>query len=148
VDALDESPSFVGAETDSKQPTIDKAGTVTILLLHGPSTNAVAQYPIAEKIPNTGSFTWTPSNDIDPESTHYGLQLIVDATGQYQYTPQFGISGQKSVSSSASKPASSEQSTPSASSEGGSYPIASHPAEPSKATSVPGYPMVSRLDSL
>ncbi|MCJ1442069.1 MAG: hypothetical protein MMC23_002561 [Stictis urceolatum] len=130
-------------------PTIDKAGTVTILLLHGPSTNAVPMYPIAQKIPNSGSFEWTPSADLAPESTHYGLQLIVDATGQYQYTPQFGISG---AASSGGVSSSYEISTaPAPTSSAGGYPTAPVPSsssaggyptepEPSSSSSAGGYP--------
>ena len=72
------------------QPTTE--GTVTLVLLKGPSTNAVPQYPIVEAIPNTGSYLWTPSTDLAPGEVGYGIQLIVDATGQYQYSTQFGIS--------------------------------------------------------
>lgn len=80
-------------------------GTVTLVLLKGPSTNAVPQYAIAEKIKNSGSYVWTPSTDLAPQDTGYGIQLIVDSNGQYQYTTQFGISNpnyQKSSSSSSS----------------------------------------------
>ena len=35
---------------------------------------------------------WTPSTSLEPDVTHYGLQIIVDGTGQYQYSTQFGIS--------------------------------------------------------
>ena len=84
-------------------------GTVTIVLLKGPSTNVIPQYPIAQNIANSGSFTWTPATDLvpSPNDMGYGLQLIVDATGQYQYSTQFGISnaaygsGSMSMSSSA-----------------------------------------------
>ncbi|KAI9758612.1 MAG: Phenylalanyl-tRNA synthetase, beta subunit, cytoplasmic [Chaenotheca gracillima] len=72
-------------------------GTVTILLLRGPSNDVKPLYPIAEKIPNTGSYSWTPSTKLDADTTHYGLQLIDDATGHYQYSTQFGISKSKDV---------------------------------------------------
>ncbi|PIA88725.1 hypothetical protein CB0940_07570 [Cercospora beticola] len=74
------------------EPTTE--GTVTLLLLKGPSSNAVPQYPIVEKIENKGTYVWTPSTDLEPteNAQGYGIQLIVDATGQYQYTTQFGIS--------------------------------------------------------
>ena len=35
---------------------------------------------------------WTPSTSLEPDVTHYGLQIIVDGTGEYQYSTQFGIS--------------------------------------------------------
>lgn len=67
-------------------------GTVTLVLLHGPADNAVPLYPIVEKIPNNGKYMWTPSEKLQPSNgdTGYGIQLICDATGQYQYTTQFG----------------------------------------------------------
>jgi len=89
-------------------------GTVTILLLNGPSTNIQVLYPIVEKIANTGKYTWTPKTDLKPDTTHYGLQIIVDATGQYQYTPQFGIKND-AYSASSSAPASAAPSSGSAS---------------------------------
>ena len=72
------------------QPTTE--GTVSLVLLKGPSTNAVPQYALVEGIDNTGNYWWTPSDDLEPGETGYGIQLIVDATGQYQYSTQFGIS--------------------------------------------------------
>ncbi|MCJ1229666.1 hypothetical protein MMC12_006335 [Toensbergia leucococca] len=84
------------------QWTPTTAGTVTILLLQGPSTDVVPLYPIASSIANSGTFSWTPSDSLVPQSTHYGLQLIVDATGQYQYSTQFGISNPAYSSSSSS----------------------------------------------
>ncbi|KAK5165631.1 hypothetical protein LTR04_001180 [Oleoguttula sp. CCFEE 6159] len=77
-------------------------GTVTLVLLRGPSTNIVPLYTIAEQIPNTGAFVWTPATTLEADTTHYGIQLIVDATGQYQYTTQFGISNPSVPSSSSS----------------------------------------------
>lgn len=80
------------------QPTT--TGTVTLVLLRGPSTNILPDSLIADKIPNTGTYIWTPSFGLMPDTTGYGIQLIVDATGAYQYTSQFGISNsQYSISS-------------------------------------------------
>lgn len=67
-------------------------GTITINLLRGPSDNVVYLATIVDKIPNTGSYLWTPSTALTGDVTHYGIELIDDATGAYQYTPQFGIS--------------------------------------------------------
>lgn len=77
-------------------------GTITLLLLRGPSNNVVPIATIATGIENTGTYQWTPADTLEPDTTHYGIQLIVDATGQYQYTTQFGISNPsyKPVSSS------------------------------------------------
>ncbi|KAK6348128.1 hypothetical protein TWF718_005942 [Orbilia javanica] len=69
-----------------------ESGTVTILLLRGPSTNILPLYPIVEEIPNTGSYLWTPKTSLEPDTTHYGIQIIIDANGQYQYSTQFGVS--------------------------------------------------------
>jgi hypothetical protein len=74
-------------------------GTITLVLLRGPSTNVVPLYAIAQEIPNTGSFVWTPSTDLVPDTTHYGLLLVVDADGEYQYSTQFGISNPNPQSS-------------------------------------------------
>ncbi|KAK4542928.1 hypothetical protein LTR36_006117 [Oleoguttula mirabilis] len=78
------------------------SGTVTLVLLKGPSTDAEPQYAIAEKIENSGTYSWTPSTDLAPGQTGYGIQLIDDANGQYQYTTQFGISNPDYSSQSAS----------------------------------------------
>jgi hypothetical protein len=76
-------------------------GPVTILLLRGPSTNVVPiGGPIASSIDNTGTFEWTPPTTLEPDTTHYGIQLIVDATGQFQYSTQFGISNPNYASAS------------------------------------------------
>ncbi|CUS15065.1 unnamed protein product [Tuber aestivum] len=78
-------------------------GTVTLVLLRGPSTNVIPLYPIVEKIPNTGTYSWTPATDLEADVSRYGIQLIDDATGKYQYTTQFGISNSNpSVPSSSS----------------------------------------------
>ena len=82
------------------QPTTD--ATVTLVLLKGPATNAVPQYAIVEKIPNLGSYSWTPATDLVPGTTGYGIQLIDDETGQYQYSTQFGIANPSYSSSSSS----------------------------------------------
>lgn len=59
-------------------------GTVSLVLLKGPSENAQPQYAIAEKIPNDGTYVWTPSKDLEPtaDATGYGIQLISDKNGQ------------------------------------------------------------------
>lgn len=82
-----------------------ESGTVTIVLLRGPSTNIVPLYAIAEKIKNTGSYTWTPKSDLEDDTTHYGLEIIIDSNGQYQYSTQFGISnpGHKPVTTTSYK---------------------------------------------
>ncbi|KAI9847674.1 MAG: hypothetical protein M1837_001922 [Sclerophora amabilis] len=81
------------------EPTTE--GTVTLVLLRGPSNNVQPLFPIAEQISNSGSYTWTPSVELEADTTGYGIQLIVDATGQFQYSTQFGISQSESDDSSA-----------------------------------------------
>lgn len=74
------------------EPTTD--GTVSLVLLKGPASNLIPVYAIAEKIENSGSYTWEPKDTLEPSegAKGYGIQLIDDKTGQYQYTTQFGIS--------------------------------------------------------
>ena len=91
------------------QPTTE--GTVTLLLLKGPATNLKVLYPIVEKIPNSGNYFWVPSDKLEPGDTGYGIQLIDDATGQYQYTTQFGISNPDWSGSSSSSSSSSASPT-------------------------------------
>ncbi|PYH43281.1 GPI anchored serine-threonine rich protein [Aspergillus saccharolyticus JOP 1030-1] len=66
-------------------------GKISLVLLRGPSTDMQTMYAIADSIENTGTFTWTPSTSLEPDVTHYGLLLVVEGTGQYQYSTQFGI---------------------------------------------------------
>jgi hypothetical protein len=79
------------------------AGTVSLILLRGPSTNVVPIATLADAIPNSGSFVWTPATTLEGDVTHYGLLLVVEGTGQYQYSTQFGIENNTpAVSSTAS----------------------------------------------
>lgn len=75
--------------------------TVTLVLLRGPPENAVALYPIAENIPNSGTFSWTPPTELVPDTTRYGLQLIVDTPaslrGQYQVSRNTRLIGSRNV---------------------------------------------------
>ncbi|KAL4779604.1 Ser-Thr-rich glycosyl-phosphatidyl-inositol-anchored membrane family-domain-containing protein [Aspergillus varians] len=78
-------------------------GTVSLVLLRGPSTNVLPLYALAESIPNTGSFEWTPSTELEADVTHYGLLLVVESgpdKGAYQWSTQFGISNPTASSSS------------------------------------------------
>jgi hypothetical protein len=85
------------------KPTTE--GTVTLVLLKGPETDAQPLYPIVEGIDNSGSYVWTPSEHLEPGETGYGIQLICDSNGQYQYTTQFGISNDHYTPGSSSIPA-------------------------------------------
>lgn len=114
------------------QPTTPN--TVSVLLLKGPSTNVVKFGPaLAEGIANSGSLKWTPAADLEATTgpTGYGIQLIDDVTGQYQYSTQFGISKEGCAVVSSSAVASSSGGypvstpVPSKSIESG-YPVANH----------------------
>ncbi|KAJ5468144.1 hypothetical protein N7475_005896 [Penicillium sp. IBT 31633x] len=82
------------------QPTT--TGPVSLVLLRGPSENVVPLKTLAESIPNSGEFKWTPGSDLEADITHYGLLLVVEGTGQYQYSTQFGISAPAGSGSSSS----------------------------------------------
>jgi hypothetical protein len=126
------------AFTISWQPTT--SNSVSLVLLRGPSTNVLPIATIVTGIPNSGSYSWTPSSGLEADTTHYGLQLIDDVTGQYQYSTQFGIS--KGAECNGVAP-SSAVSTP----YGGGYPV-STPVASSKASSTPaGYPVSSPAPS-
>jgi Ser-Thr-rich glycosyl-phosphatidyl-inositol-anchored membrane family len=76
---------------------------VTLLLLRGPSTNVVPILTIAETIPNTGSYVWSSvPTDLEPDTTGYGIQLIVEGSGAYQYSPQCGVQNDGYTGSSSS----------------------------------------------
>ncbi|KAE8151875.1 Ser-Thr-rich glycosyl-phosphatidyl-inositol-anchored membrane family-domain-containing protein [Aspergillus avenaceus] len=98
-------------------PTTEAA--VSVVLLRGPSTNVVPIDTLAEQIPNSGKFEWTPSTSLEDDTTHYGLMIVVEGTGQYQYSTQFGISnpGAAVSSSSASTSAAAPATTTSATTE-------------------------------
>ena len=100
------------------EPTKDNCATVDLVLLKGPSANAIPQYAIAENIDNKGTYAWTPKTDLAPSDAStpamgYGIQLICDKSGAYQYTTQFGISNPsyKAVPSSSSSAKASASTT-------------------------------------
>lgn len=85
------------------QWTADSPNKVSLILLKGPSTNAVFNQIIVESIDNTGSYTWTPPTSLEGTAGPggYGIQLIDDVDGHYQYSTQFGITNEKPAESSA-----------------------------------------------
>ncbi|KAF2822445.1 hypothetical protein CC86DRAFT_396694 [Ophiobolus disseminans] len=108
------------------QPTT--ANSVSLILLRGPSTNVQPLGPpIVVGIPNSGSFVWTPASSLEADISRYGIQLIDDITGQYQYSTQFGISKGAECNSYVTP-------SPSSTPYGGGYPV-STPAPSSKAAS-------------
>lgn len=109
--------------------------TISIVLLRGPSTNVVPHgAPLAEGIANSGSFVWTPASSLEADTSRYGLQLIDDITGQYQYSTQFGISKELcevEVSSSVVDPTPAEPTSEPSTTEAEGY---GYPAETAEAT--------------
>ncbi|KAI1907327.1 hypothetical protein LOZ61_006190 [Ophidiomyces ophidiicola] len=73
------------------QPTSD--GPVSLTLLRGPSQNIKPLSVIVESTANTGTFQWTPSLALEVDVTHYGLLIVDQKTGAYQWSTQFGIKG-------------------------------------------------------
>ncbi|KAI9851572.1 MAG: hypothetical protein M1838_003283 [Thelocarpon superellum] len=106
--------------------------TVTLLLLRGPSADMTVLYPIVQNIPNLSSYRWTPSYELQADTTHYGIQLIQDSNGAYQYTSQFGISNSHPESPSSS---SSSSATGSSSRESAESPTPSAPSAVKHTTS-------------
>lgn len=114
--------------------------TVTLVLLRGPSTNVVPIGAIVENTPNSGSYVWTPSDTLQDDVTGYGIQMIDDATGEYQYTTQFGVSNKDSAwpsSAPAAPPPASSAGWPARSGSAAAWPTTgqawpSKPAHPSK----------------
>jgi len=95
-------------------------GKVSIILLRGPGENVVPIGTLADAVDNTGTYVWTPSTSLENDVTHYGLLIVVEGTGQYQYSTQFGIKNDGTPSSSSSGYASSAPASSSA-----SYPSSS-----------------------
>lgn len=103
------------------QPTTPNA--VRLVLLKGPSTNVIPIQTLVTGISNSGSYKWTPDATLDAttDNTGYGLQLIDEITGQYQYSTQFGISKGAECNSYVAPSSSSTK-------YGGGYPTATPPA--------------------
>ncbi|KAL2049038.1 hypothetical protein ABVK25_010709 [Lepraria finkii] len=84
-----------------------KVKSVSIVLLIGPSTDIQDLSCIVNDIPNSGSYVWTPSNDLVPYGNHnYGLKIISDESQNYkfQFSTQFGISNSNVQSSASASP--------------------------------------------
>lgn len=119
--------------------------TVSVLLLKGPASNVVKFGPaLAQGIANSGSLAWTPASDLPltDSPNGYGIQIIDDVTGQYQYSTQFGLKAGKCED--ASKPSPAASSSPVATPE----PAKSTPAGYATNTPVPqssaaGYPTLA-----
>lgn len=84
--------------------------TISLILLRGPSSNVVPISTIVTGITNSGSYAWIPVITLQADTTRYGIQLIHDVTGQYQYSTQFGI-GEGSNCDGVATPSSSANSS-------------------------------------
>ncbi|KAF7592773.1 hypothetical protein BBP40_012531 [Aspergillus hancockii] len=109
-------------------------GAVSLVLLRGPSNNVQPLETIAEQIPNSGKFEWTPATTLEADVTHYGLLIVVEGTGQYQYSTQFGISNNNVASSSVASSTEAATST-----------TAANPGASSSATSFVTYEVTTTI---
>ncbi|KAJ4352021.1 uncharacterized protein N0V89_007367 [Didymosphaeria variabile] len=123
--------------------TADSPNKVSLILLKGPSTNAVFNQVIVESIDNSGSYTWTPPTSLEGTDGPggYGIQLIDDVDGHYQYSTQFGISNEapvvsSSVVSSSAYESSSAAPMPTASMTASGYAVPSSAVETPSSTPV------------
>lgn len=126
--------------------TADSPNPVSLLLLKGPSNNVVFDRVIVEAIPNSGSFTWEVPADLATEGPGgYGIQLIDDVDGHFQYSTQFGFTKSEKpivVSSSSVEAPVLPTSTAEASSKGyEAAPVSSKPYEPVPSAPVPSAPV-------
>ncbi|KAK5016678.1 hypothetical protein LTR16_002547 [Cryomyces antarcticus] len=79
------------------QPTT--SGTVTLVLRQGASNNLAQGAIIQSKIPNSGSYTWTPPSDI-VRGSDYTIEIVDDTNpSRTNYTPYFVIDSANTVSS-------------------------------------------------
>ncbi|KAL7274390.1 hypothetical protein RUND412_002702 [Rhizina undulata] len=71
-------------------------GTISLVLLKGPPSNLWEVGPIVSNIKNTGSYTWWIDNSLQDsgamqEGYKYGLKIIDDPSGTFEYSPPFNI---------------------------------------------------------
>ncbi|KAI7535502.1 hypothetical protein KC331_g11997 [Hortaea werneckii] len=85
----------------SWDPTTD--GTVTLVLRSGSSNNLNEGTVIASNIDNSGSYTWTPSNDLT-RGSDYTVQIVSDDDPSVtNYTPYFVLDTDTTVAKSTSE---------------------------------------------
>lgn len=82
------------------KPTTD--GTITLTLRQGPSTNLHTLGVIADKVPNSGTYEWTPDASL-PSGDNYAI-MITSANGDVNYTPLLTITGTASKAVSSGHP--------------------------------------------
>jgi hypothetical protein len=86
--------------------------SLTFILLRGPGDNIAEIGSIGTGVTNCGTasctWSWTPASTLEPDTTHYGIKLLDEASCKYQYTTQFGINaGTSPKPSSVAPPAAS-----------------------------------------
>ena len=130
-------------DADNPQPTSE--GPISLIFLQGPATNVVPIGTIVESAANTGTFVWTPSTDLAAASEGYAIKIVDLATGNFQYTTQFGISNNKveAKPSPAPEPV-APVATPVATPE--TKPSSVHVAEPVAPTIVNKAPTVEKVE--
>ncbi|GAM38233.1 hypothetical protein EIK77_010487 [Talaromyces pinophilus] len=114
-------------------------GPIALVLCQGPSTDCEPILTIAEKVANSGEYTWTPT-DLTPSATSsggYGIMLIDWTTEAYQYTTQFGVLAGAVVASSSSSAAAS--STPTSTTTVTILPSSSAVVKPTSTSTVVDY---------
>ena len=68
-------------------------GLVDLVLKQGAPPELTTLYPLAEGYSNNGSFSWTPCDSLPTGLTKYTIELIDQASGQYQYSKSFTLYG-------------------------------------------------------
>ncbi|KAK4934494.1 hypothetical protein LTR10_024256 [Elasticomyces elasticus] len=121
--------------------------TVSLVLCHGPSTNCVdSPTAIASGIPAAQkSYSWNVPCDLaagtQNTDTGYGMLIIVDGTGEFQFSTQFSVlansscSGGSGGSSSSSSSASASSSSASVVSSTTTAPVSSSTVSTSSGSS-------------
>jgi len=116
--------------------------TLSFELLRGPGEALVSLGLIASGVANCKSssctYSWTPACTLEPDTTHYGIKMIDEASCQFQYTTQFGLNA-GTCSAPSSKPPTSPSSKPPPPPSSKPTVPSGKPSEPSK-PSGSGYP--------
>ncbi|KAI5778384.1 hypothetical protein EDC01DRAFT_731763 [Geopyxis carbonaria] len=86
-----------GSDTITIKWTPTTKGTISIHLLKGPQKNLVDLGPIVTGKENTGDFVWKVPDELEgaatmPKDDVYGLKVVDDLTGKFEYSPPFEIS--------------------------------------------------------
>lgn len=68
-------------------------GLVDLVLKEGAPPALTTLYPLAEGYGNNGSFSWTPCASLPTGLPKYTVELIDQASGQYQYSKSFTLYG-------------------------------------------------------